>query len=116
MSINREMIIKRGEAITYPVTIKDRAGVTPDLTGFTITMYATAHGSKIHVADAVITLLNQITDQGKFTAKWSTTATNNPAGTYDLECKIINVAGDPAFIPRIKGVPFGKFIIVESKA
>jgi hypothetical protein len=113
---NRKIVNKRGSVKTVRMTITDADGLPVDLTGFAITAYVTRRNSTAHVRNATITLLNQLTFKGKFDATFDETDLAVPAGSYDLEVKTINGNGVPEYFPCVEGVPFGKYVLEESKA
>ena len=116
MITNRKIVNKRGAVKTVRMTITDADGQPVPLTGFTITAYVTARGSSVHVRDATIAYLDQVTLKGKFDATFDERDLTVAAGQYDLEVKTVNGNGVPEYFPCVEGVPFGKYVLEASKA
>lgn len=116
MAVYRKIVIKRGSIKTIRMQIIDANGAAVDLTGFTITAYATRPYHAVHIIDGTVTPLDQTTLKGFVDVEFDESAGTNPASSYDLEVKTINGNGDPEYFPCIEGHPFGEYIIVESKA
>lgn len=98
--------IKRGNAKTYSVTLKDKNGNAVDVTGwtvyFTVKKSVNDKDSKA-VISKTVTFTDALNGIGKVT--FTAADTDKTEGTYYYDVKVINATGDPI------NSDTGKFVI-----